>query len=182
METNSENISNNTNSNSPLGIGCQPIILHPIGIIHTPHKDVKNMPIQPIAAEGIFGTIELLPEYAAGLKDIEGFSHLTLIYQFHKIDGFELEVIPFMDNEKHGIFSTKAPKRPNAIGISTVKLLKMDGNTLYIEQVDMLDGTPLIDIKPFYPRYDNRFDVKIGWLEKNKSLPLEKLRSDERFK
>ena len=158
------------------------IIIYPIGIIRTPHTDVKNMPIQPIAAERIRGTIELLPEYAAGLKDIEGFSHITLLYKFHKIEGYELELVPFMDTEAHGIFSTKAPKRPNAIGISTVKLIGVEGSILHIEQVDMLDGTPLIDIKPFYPRYDNRFDVKIGWLEKNKDLSLEKLRSDERFK
>ena len=158
------------------------IILNPIGIIHTPHTDIKNMPIQPIAAEGIKGYIELLPEYAAGLKDIEGFSHLTLLYHFHKISGYQLEVVPFMDTEAHGIFSCKAPKRPNAIGLSTVKLIGVEGNIIHIEQVDMLDGTPLIDIKPFYPRYDNRENVKIGWLDKNKNLPLEKLRSDDRFK
>lgn len=158
------------------------LIIKPIGIIHTPHTDVKNMPIQPIAAEGICGYIELLPEYVAGLKDIEGFSHLTLLYRFHKIEGYQLEVIPFMDKESHGIFATKAPKRPNAIGISTVKLISVEGNIIHIEQVDMLDGTPLIDIKPFYPRYDNRDNVRIGWLEKNKNIPLDKLRSDERFK
>ena len=158
------------------------IIIKPIGVIHTPHTDVKDMPIQPIAAEGIKGYIELLPEFLAGLKDIEGFSHLTLFYHFHKINGYELVVTPFMDTEKRGIFATKAPKRPNAIGLSTVKLIAVDGNILHIEQVDMLDGTPLIDIKPFYPRYDNRENVEIGWLEKNKDLPLEKLRSDERFK
>jgi tRNA (adenine37-N6)-methyltransferase len=158
------------------------IIIKPIGVIHTPHIDVKNMPIQPIAAEGIKGYIEVFPEFVAGLKDIEGFSHLTLFYHFHKINGYELVVTPFMDTEKRGIFATKAPKRPNAIGLSTVKLIAVDGNILHIEQVDMLDGTPLIDIKPFYPRYDNRENVEIGWLEKNKDLPLEKLRSDERFK
>ena len=158
------------------------IIIHPIGTIHTPHIDVKNMPIQPIAAEGLKGYIELLPEFVNGLKDLEGFSHITLLYRFHKIEGYELLVTPFMDTEKHGIFATKAPKRPNAIGLSTVKLLAIEGNILHIEQVDMLDGTPLIDIKPFYPRYDNRENVIIGWLEKNRDLPLEQLRSDERFK
>jgi len=158
------------------------IIIQPIGVIRTPHTDVKNMPIQPIAADGITGHIELFPEYVAGLKDLDGFSHITLLYHFHKIEGYELEVVPFMDTKKHGIFSTKAPKRPNAIGISTVKLTGIEGIILYIEQADMLDFTPLIDIKPFYPRYDNRNDVRIGWLEKNKDLPLEKLRSDERFK
>ena len=158
------------------------IIINPIGIIHTPFDDVKNMPIQPIAAEGVFGLVEIFPEFAAGLKDLEGFSHITLLYRFHKIDGYELEVVPFMDNESRGIFACKAPKRPNAIGLSTVKLMKIEGNILHIEQPDMLNGTPLIDIKPFYPRYDNREDVAIGWLEKNKDLPVEELRADERFK
>jgi tRNA (adenine37-N6)-methyltransferase len=158
------------------------IIINPIGIIHTPHTDIKNMPIQPIAADGIKGYIELLPEYLRGLKDLEGFSHLTLIYRFHKITDYALEVIPFMDDKLRGVFATKAPKRPNAIGISTVKLISIDRNIIHVEQVDMLDETPLIDIKPFYPRYDNRENVKIGWLEKNKDLHLDKLRSDERFK
>ncbi len=158
------------------------IILNPIGIIHTPFKDINNMPIQPVAAEGIKGTIELLPEYVEGLKDLDGFSYITLIYHFHKVNGYQLQVIPFMDTEKHGIFACKAPKRPNSIGISTVKLTGIEGNIIHIEQVDMLDGTPLIDIKPFYPRYDNRENVSIGWLEKNKDVSLEKLRADERFK
>jgi tRNA (adenine37-N6)-methyltransferase len=158
------------------------ITIHPIGKIRTPHTDVKNMPIQPIAANAIQGQIELLPQYEKGLKDIEGFSHITLLYHLHKIEGYELHVIPFMDTEPHGIFATRAPKRPNAIGISTVKLLRVEKNILYIEQVDMLNGSPLIDIKPFYPRYDNRENVQIGWLEKNKDLPIEQLRSDERFK
>jgi tRNA (adenine37-N6)-methyltransferase len=158
------------------------IHINPIGIIHTPFSIVENMPIQPIAAEGIKGHIELYPEYTKGLKDLDGFSHITLVYQFHKISSYDLEVTPFMDTEKRGIFATKAPKRPNAIGLSTVKLLGIEGNIIHIEQVDMLDGTPLIDIKPFYPRYDNRENVSIGWLEKNKNLPLEKLRADNRFK
>jgi len=158
------------------------ITIKPIGVIRTPHTDIKNMPIQPIAAEGIKGHIELLPEYIPGLIDLEGFSHITLVYRFHKIVGFELEVIPFMDDKSHGIFASKAPKRPNAIGISTVKLIGIDGNIIHIEQVDMLDGTPLIDIKPFYPRYDNRENVQIGWLEKNKDLPVEMLLADERFR
>lgn len=132
------------------------------------------MPIQPIAAKGIKGKIELLPKYAAGLKDLEGFSHITLIYHFHKIEGFELEVIPFMDTEKRGIFACKAPKRPNAIGISTVKVIKIENNIIYVEEVDMLNGTPLIDIKPFYPKYDNRDNVTIGWLEKTKIFHLKK--------
>lgn len=159
-----------------------PITLHPIGVIRTPHTDIRDMPIQPIAAEGITGHIELLPEYAEGLRDLEGFSHITLLYHFHKVNGYELKVIPFMDTQERGIFSCKAPKRPNAIGTSTVRLLRIEGNIVYIEQVDMLDGTPLIDIKPFYPKYDNRNNVTMGWLEKSKDIPLEAMRADERFR
>ncbi len=158
------------------------IMITPIGVIHTPFKEVKNMPIQPLAATGIKGYIELLPDFVPGLKDLGGFSHITLVYRFHKIVGFELEVIPFMDTENRGIFSCKAPKRPNAIGISTVKLMSIEGNIIHIEQVDMLDGTPLIDIKPFYPRYDNRENARIGWLGKTGDESPEKLHSDERFK
>lgn len=148
------------------------IVLNPIGVIHTPHQDIKDMPIQPIAAEGIRGEIELFAPYVAGLKDLEGFSHITLLYHFHKINGYELLVTPFMDTQQRGIFSCKAPKRPNAIGTSTVRLIGIAGNRLSIEQVDMLDGTPLIDIKPFYPRYDNRENVTIGWLEKIRTSRL----------
>jgi tRNA-Thr(GGU) m(6)t(6)A37 methyltransferase TsaA len=158
------------------------IVINPIGVIRTPHTDIQNMPIQPIAAEGISGYIELLPEYTEGLSDLEGFSHITLLYHFHKIKGHKLKVIPFMDTEERGIFSCKAPKRPNAIGTSTVKIIGIEGNIVHIDQVDMLDGSPLIDIKPFYPRYDNRENVSIGWLEKNKDLPLQELRADGRFR
>ena len=155
----------------------------PIGVIHTPFHEVKDTPIQPMAAKGVRGSIELLPEYAPGLKDIEGFSHLTLVYCFHRITAPALRVVPFMDTVEHGIFATKAPKRPNRIGISTVRLLKVHAHRLEIEEVDMLDGTPLLDIKPFYPRYDNRDteQVRIGWLEKNRNMPLDQLRADQRF-
>jgi tRNA (adenine37-N6)-methyltransferase len=158
------------------------IIIQPIGLIRTPHKDIKNMPIQPIAAENIKGYIELLPEYVAGLKDLNGFSHITLLYHFNKIKGYELEVLPFMDTVKRGIFACKAPKRPNAIGTSTVKLISIEKNIIHIEQVDMLDCTPLIDIKPFYKKYDNRENTNSGWLESKLNLPVETLRSDDRFR
>ena len=158
------------------------IIIKPIGVIHTPHKDIKNMPIQPIAAEGVKGYIELEPDYVEGLSDIEGFSHLTLLYHFHKIEGYKLKVIPFMDTIERGIFACRAPKRPNAIGLSTVKLIGVEGNKIFLDQVDMLDGSPLIDIKPFFPLSDNRENVKYGWLEKNKGITKEEMRSDERFR
>lgn len=158
------------------------ITIVPIGIIHTPWNEIGNMPIQPLAAQETRGFIELDASFVDGLKDLDGFSHITLLYHFHKVKGFELEVVPFMDTKTHGIFATRSPKRPNAIGISTVKLINVKGNILEIEGADMLDGTPLIDIKPFFPRYDNRENVKIGWLEKNKDLPVEELRSDDRFR
>lgn len=158
------------------------IIINPIGIIHTPFNDIKGMPIQPLAAEGIKGHIELYPEYIEGLTDLVGFSHITLIYHLHKINGFDLLVKPFMDNREHGIFATKSPKRPNAIGLSTVKLIGIENNVIHIEMVDILNKTPLIDIKPFYSKFDNRTNTKSGWLDKQGNIPHEKLRSDERFK
>jgi tRNA-Thr(GGU) m(6)t(6)A37 methyltransferase TsaA len=158
------------------------IAFSPIGIIHTPHTNINNMPIQPIAAKGIKGHIELYPEYAEGLTDLEGFSHITLLYYFHKIQGYKLMVKPFMDDKEHGIFACKAPKRPNAIGTSTVKLISIDKNIVHIEMVDMLNETPLLDIKPFFPKYDNRLDAVAGWLDKTVPVPEENMRSDERFK
>jgi tRNA-Thr(GGU) m(6)t(6)A37 methyltransferase TsaA len=155
--------------------------VRPIGVIHTPFVEATNTPIQPIAAEGVRGWIDLDDEFVPGLADLEGFSHIILVYRFHKIEAHALKVIPFMDTVERGIFATKAPKRPNQIGLSTVKLVKVTGNRLDIEQVDMLDGTPLLDIKPFYPRYDNRTNVRIGWLEANKDAPVETLRADGRF-
>ncbi len=158
------------------------ISINPIGIIHTPFNDIKGMPIQPLAAEGVKGHIELFPKYIEGLTDLAGFSHITLLYQLHKINGYDLIVKPFMDNKEHGIFATKSPKRPNAIGLSTVKLLGIENNVIHIEMVDMLNGTPLIDIKPFFSKFDNRTNTKSGWLDNQGNIPNRELRSDERFK
>ena len=127
------------------------------------------------------GSIVLDPAYAEGLADVDGFSHLTLVYCFDRIHAPALRVVPFMDTQERGIFATRAPKRPNRIGLSTVRLRSVQGCVLEIEDVDMLDGTPLLDIKPFYPRYDNRADVRLGWLERVKDLPVERLKADERF-
>jgi tRNA-Thr(GGU) m(6)t(6)A37 methyltransferase TsaA len=139
----------------------------PIGIIHSPFKEPKGTPIQPTAAKGIDGTVEVFPEYAEGLKDLEGFSHIILIYYFHLVKEPSLKVKPFMDNQIHGVFSTRAPSRPNPIGISVVRLVGIDGNILYIRDVDIVDGTPLLDIKPYVPKFDVREVERIGWLEKN---------------
>ena len=156
------------------------ICFKPIGIIHSPFTEISGVPIQPLSAKGIKGTIELNPDFTEGLKDLEGFSHITLIYIFHLISKFSLQVIPFMDDKPHGIFATRSPSRPNPIGISTVRLINIDQSTLHIENVDIVDGTPLLDIKPFYPKFDNRKTDKIGWLVGKRNM--HKIRSDERFK
>lgn len=138
------------------------------------------MPIQPAGAKGIKGTIEIKPEYEKGLLDLEGFSHVFLLYHFHQSEGFELLVTPFLDNKIHGVFATRAPKRPNPIGISIVKLTHVKDNILEIENVDMLDGTPLLDIKPFIPAFDKYEAEKTGWMNPPKEN-LNDIKSDERF-
>jgi tRNA-Thr(GGU) m(6)t(6)A37 methyltransferase TsaA len=153
----------------------------PIGIIHTPFNDPEGMPIQPAGAEGIKGTVEIFPEYENGLKDLEGFSHIILLYHFHQSKGFNLHVVPFMDSQIRGVFATRAPKRPNPIGLSVVKLRKVEGRTLHVENVDILDGTPLLDIKPYVPEFDKKTSVRTGWLEQARKTVSER-KSDKRFK
>lgn len=138
------------------------------------------MPIQAAVSRDIEGTVEIFPEYADGLTDIEGFSHLYLIYHFHLSDGFSLTVKPYLDDQVHGVFVTRAPARPNPIGISIVRLCKVEGLKLSIRDVDIVDGTPLLDIKPYVPEFDVREVEKIGWLEKQVHK-LHTARGDGRF-
>jgi len=138
----------------------------PIGVIHSPFKEPKGTPIQPAGAKGIEGTVEIFPEYAEGLKDIEGFSHIILLYHFHLSRGAALIVKPYMDSEAHGVFAMRGPSRPNPLGMSVVRLVRVEGNTLHIQDVDIVDGTPLLDIKPYVPGFDMREVHRIGWLEK----------------
>jgi len=152
----------------------------PIGIIHSSFKGPKGTPIQTTAAKGVDGTVVVFPEYVEGLKDLDGFSHIILIYHFHLSKKSSLKVKPFMDNQIHGVFSTRAPSRPNSIGISIVRLTKIDKNILYIRDVDIIDGTPLLDIKPYVPEFDIREVNKIGWLEKNVNK-LQTSKDDGRF-
>lgn len=152
-----------------------------IGIIRTPFTELEGMPIQPRAAKGVNGVVDVYEKYQSGLKDLEGFSHIILLYQFHKSDGFNLEVVPYLDDEPRGLFSTRAPKRPNPIGLSVVELDRIEGRHLYVRNVDMLDGTPLVDIKPYVPEFDSPTEVRIGWLEKSRH-DIERRRSDDRFK
>ncbi len=152
----------------------------PIGVIHSPFIELEGMPIQPAGARGVKGRVHLAHEYAPGLKDLEGFSHIILIYHFHRSVGYELHVVPFLDTVSHGVLATRAPRRPNAIGLSVVRLLGIDGPTLTIEDVDILDGTPLLDIKPYIPDFDHRPGALIGWLEGGVRA-AGSLRSDTRF-
>ena len=150
------------------------IRLKPIGTIRTPYKESKGIPIQGQFDESVTGTIELLPEYRAGLKDIEGFSHLVLIYYFDRAKGEDLVGTPFLEDTEHGIFAIRSPHRPNHLGFSVVKLISVDGTAITFSGVDMLDNTPLLDIKPYVEYFDAREQVKNGWLEKhfkNGSIP-----------
>jgi tRNA-Thr(GGU) m(6)t(6)A37 methyltransferase TsaA len=156
------------------------IIFRPIGVIATPFAEPQGTPIQPGAARHKAGTVRVFPEYVEGLQDLEGFSHIFLIYFFHLSKDFSLKVKPFLDDQMRGVFATRAPSRPNPIGISLVRLESVQGDRLEVLDVDMVNGTPLLDIKPYVPEFDFGSDAKIGWLAKN----LEKLRSardDGRF-
>jgi len=138
------------------------------------------MPIQPRYWEGIKGMVELKPKYADGLKSIEGFSHIILLYHFHLSKRSSLQVIPFLDVHSHGVFATRAPQRPNPLGMSVVRLVRVKGNKLYIENVDMVDGTPLLDIKPYVPMFDVYKANRIGWLSRV-ATKARTTKSDGRF-
>ncbi len=154
--------------------------LTPIGIIHTPFAQIADMPIQPSGARGVNGQIELRPELVDGLKDLAGFSHIIVLYQFHQVSKSCLTVTPFLDSQPHGVFATRAPTRPNAIGLSVLKLKSISGQILELEDVDMLDGTPLLDIKPYVPEFDQPSEVRTGWLKKTPERSST-TRSDQRF-
>lgn len=156
------------------------VTFRPIGTIYSEHKTLEGMPVQPSGAAGIKGQIELLPEFSEGLQDLEGFSHIILLYRFHRSSGFSLKVKPFLDNSERGLFSTRAPKRPNPIGLSIVKVTGVEGNIVHIENVDILDGTPLLDIKPNIPEFDHHPIERTGWFENAKG-DVKTIRSDDRF-
>ena len=156
------------------------ITFTPVGTVRSPFHDPRNMPIQPLGARGVRGTIELDPVYAAGLRDLAGFSRIILLYHFHRSEGYALEVVPFLDKTPHGVFATRAPRRPNAIGLSILRLVAVDGTTLTVEDVDILDGTPVLDIKPYVPAFDAYPDERSGWLTAAAEDPRT-VRSDDRF-
>ena len=137
----------------------------PIGTIHTEHTSASETPIQPPFAKGCPGRIELLPEYEEGLNDINGFSHVIVLYHLDRAGPPSLLVQPFLDDKLRGVFATRHPCRPNPIGLSILRLTKCERTTLFVDDVDILDGTPVLDIKPFLPRCDMPEDHRGGWMD-----------------
>ncbi|MCJ7567908.1 MAG: tRNA (N6-threonylcarbamoyladenosine(37)-N6)-methyltransferase TrmO [Anaerolineales bacterium] len=156
------------------------ITFEAIGLIFSPFKDLEAMPIQPTSEASAPGRVEIFPDYVEGLKDVDGFSHLILLYYMHAIRKQALIVTPFLDSSPRGIFSTRAPTRPNPIGLSIVKLIRVDGGVLHVDDLDVLDGTPLLDLKPYVPEFDHRPEARIGWLEKAKG-EIKLKTADDRF-
>jgi len=136
---------------------------HPIGVIHSEHRAEDKTPIQPLFAKGCRGCVELFSEFADGLLDLQDFSYIYLIYHFHKAQQVKMRVKPYLQDVDHGIFATRAPFRPNPIGLSVVELLNIEGCILHFDGADMIDGTPLLDIKPYVSRFDMRKVKKNGW-------------------
>jgi tRNA-Thr(GGU) m(6)t(6)A37 methyltransferase TsaA len=159
----------------------EPVTFTPIGVIRSPYADTAGMPIQAAGAAGVVGTVELDPAYTAGLRDVDGFSHLILLYHLHLIREPALEVVPFLDTVAHGIFATRAPKRPNALGLTVVRLLAVQGTTLRVEGIDVVDGTPLLDLKPYVPAFDAIAAERIGWYA-GKVERVAETRADDRFR
>jgi tRNA-Thr(GGU) m(6)t(6)A37 methyltransferase TsaA len=143
------------------------VIMHPIGVIHSPYQEASKMPIQGTFDDGVEAWLELKEEYAEGLKDLDAFSHAIIIYYFHRSPREETTGRPFLEEQKHGIFAIRSPHRPNHIGLSVIKIKRIKANRLYFTEVDVLDGTPLLDIKPYVSYFDSRENVISGWLEKH---------------
>lgn len=154
---------------------------YPIGVVHSPFTELKGMPIQPPRSEDIAGTVEVFAEFREGLRDLDGFSHIILLYHFHMVTEHRLQVVPFLDTEPRGLFATRAPIRPNPIGLSVVRLKRIQGGVLSVLDLDILDGTPVLDIKPYVTEFDEPAAVKMGWLE-NALKQKRNALSDNRFK
>ncbi|MFW9842243.1 MAG: tRNA (N6-threonylcarbamoyladenosine(37)-N6)-methyltransferase TrmO [Candidatus Thorarchaeota archaeon] len=154
--------------------------IKPIGVIRTPFKSEDSIPIQTSKSETI-AEVELLPEYIEGLESLDEFSHIILVYWFHRAKPCALTVTPFLDSMERGLFSTRAPTRPNPIGLSIVKVVRIEGNIIRFIGADMLNDTPLIDIKPFIPEFDNRLDATSGWLTESIFTKVDEYIGDDRF-
>ncbi len=159
----------------------KPITYHPIGIVHSPYKESSGTPIQPYMAPDVVGTVEILPEYAEGLKDIEGFSHIYLICHLDRTKAWTPHVVPYLETEERGIFACRSPARPNSIGLSLVRLIERKSNILRIAEIDILDGTPVLDVKPFVSDFDTRSDTQTGWYERIRKARKKFHTADDRF-
>ena len=153
------------------GFGQNPrlsnIEIHPIGIVHSPYKQASGTPVQPCLASGVQGTVEVLEEFQEGIEDLDDFERIWLICWLHRAAKPRLRVVPYLGDTEHGLFATRAPSRPNPIGISPVRLLRIDGNTLTVADLDIIDGTPLLDIKPYSPHFDCFEGIRSGWLDQS---------------
>ncbi|MBN1126818.1 MAG: tRNA (N6-threonylcarbamoyladenosine(37)-N6)-methyltransferase TrmO [Sedimentisphaerales bacterium] len=139
--------------------------IHPIGIVHSPFHQAKGTPIQPAFAKGVMGSVEIFAEYRDGLKDLEGFERIWLLFWCDQARQPHLQIKPYLDEHLRGLFATRAPSRPNPVGMSCVKLLSIENGILQIEELDMLDGTPVLDIKPYVPKFDSFAVTRYGWLQ-----------------
>jgi len=157
-----------------------PVTFTPIGVVRTPFAEHEGMPIQTVAARSVAGRIELDPAYEDALADLDGFTHLHLITYLHRTGGVSLRVTPYLDTVRRGVFATRSPKRPNPIGLSIVRLVRIEGAVIHIEEVDLLDGTPVLDIKPYVPPFDDRADARYGWFEQ-RAQNVHSVRADARF-
>jgi len=153
--------------------------MYSIGTIHSPFKEASGTPIQPCMAEESNGYVEVFPEFREGLAGLDGFERIWLLYWCHLANESSLTVKPFLDKAEHGIFSVRAPSRPNPVGMSCVRLLSVDGCRLHVSGIDILDGTPLLDIKPYIVKFDSYSNIKCGWFDKGKKS--EKAVADSRF-
>jgi tRNA (adenine37-N6)-methyltransferase len=158
----------------------EPVTFTPIGVVRSPFANHEGMPIQTVAAPGVSGHIELDPAYEDALADLDGFTHLHLITYLHRTGGVSLRVTPYLDTVRRGVFATRSPKRPNPIGLSLVRLVRIEGAVIHIEELDLLDGTPLLDIKPYVPPFDERADARYGWFEQ-RAHNVHSVRADARF-
>jgi tRNA-Thr(GGU) m(6)t(6)A37 methyltransferase TsaA len=157
-----------------------PVAFTPIGVVRTPFSEHAGMPIQTVAAKGVRGTIELDPAFIPALADLGGFTHLHLITHLHRTSAASLRVTPYLDTVERGVFATRSPKRPNPIGLSLVRLVRSEGAVLHVEELDLLDGTPLLDIKPYVPPFDDREGARYGWFEQ-RAENVHRVRADARF-
>ena len=158
------------------------ITYHSIGVIHSPLQSRVGAPIQGRLAPETQGTVEVFEPFEEGLQDLEEFSHLILIYHFHLSEGYDLKAKPFIEDVSHGVFAIRAPRRPNSIGLSIVKLEQRRGRFLEVSEIDIIDQTPLLDIKPFVKEFDHRPDSISGWVEKHVDKGEFRTRADDRFK